>query len=129
MQQSAAILRQADRARLLALAVGLALLVVGCGGWRDGSTAGQTEPSSERLDADENLLEEAYLRFPLSDEDGRYASIDGRKMKDLLRQVTAISRTTRDDRTKYWGRIAGTEGEARARDWVEAKFREHVAHE
>ena len=69
---------------------------------------------SRRLDTDGNLREDAYIRLPLSAADQRYASIDGAKMKRLLTDITDISLANRNDRTRYWGRIAGTRGEAMA---------------
>ena len=45
-------------------------------------------------------------------------------MKDIVREVADISLANRDDRTKYWGRIAGTRGEEMAREYVERRFRE-----
>ena len=79
---------------------------------------------TSRLDASGNVREDGYIRLPLSAADQKYAGIEGTRMKDLVREVTAISRANRNDDTKYWGRIAGTRGEEMARAWVEAKFRE-----
>ena len=77
-----------------------------------------------RLDRDGNLREDAYLRMPLVGDDGRYATIDGGRRKEVVREAAQISETTRNDETRYWGRIAGTEGEERTRIWLEEKFRE-----
>ena len=60
---------------------------------------------------------------PLSAADRVYADIDGRRMKGLVNEVVAISRRSRDDGNKYWGRIAGTKYEAMTGDWVEGKFK------
>ncbi len=87
--------------------------------WLPGATHAQTS----RLDTSGHVLEDAYIRLPLSAADQRYGSIDGARMKTLVREVTAISRANRDDRTKYWGRIAGTRGEEMAREYIEARFR------
>ena len=78
---------------------------------------------TSRLDASGNIREESYIRLALSEADQKYAAIDGRRMKDLVRDVTQISLANRNDETRYWGRIAGTRGEEMAREWVEAKFR------
>ena len=77
-----------------------------------------------RLDADGNIREDAYIRIPLNEENQRYADIEGTRMKQLVQEVVDISLANRDDRTHYWGRIAGTRGEEMAREYVEAKFRE-----
>ena len=77
-----------------------------------------------RLDPSGNVREEAYLRLPLSSADQRYGSIDGARMKQLVREVSDVSLANRDDRTRYWGRTAGTRGEEMAREYVERRFRE-----
>ena len=100
-----------------AAAIGTAMFVIGV-------AAGTGLAQTSRLDPDGNVREEAYIRIPLSAADQRYTSIDGARMKDLVREVADISLANRDDRTKYWGRIAGTRGEEMAREYVEGKFRE-----
>ena len=75
------------------------------------------------LDAGGHVRDEMFARVPLAAGDEKYADIDGFRMKDIVREVVAISLKTRDDRTRYWGRIAGTKGEAMAADWVEAGFK------
>lgn len=99
------------------MAIGTAMLVIG-------AAAGTALAQTSRLDADGNVREDAYIRIPLSDADRRYAAIDGARMKDVVREVADISLANRDDRTKYWGRIAGTRGEEMAREYVERRFRE-----
>ena len=75
------------------------------------------------LDAGGHVRDEMFARTPLAAGDEKYADIDGCRMKDLVREVVAISLKTKDDKTRYWGRIAGTSGEAMAADWVEAGFK------
>jgi hypothetical protein len=76
------------------------------------------------LDPERRVREEAFVPgFPLSEANRVYASIEGRKMKALVNEVVAISRRSRDDGNKYWGRIAGTKYEAMTGDWVESKFK------
>ena len=105
------------RATTLVTVVGTAMLVAGAAvdpGWTQTS----------RLNQNGNLRAGAYIRLPLSAADQRYGSIDGTRMKQLVREVSDISLANRDDRTHYWGRIAGTRGEEMAREYVERKFRE-----
>ena len=76
------------------------------------------------LDPDGRVREEAFVAgLPLADADRVYADIDGSRMKGLVNEVVAISRRSRDDGNKYWGRIAGTKYEAMTADWAEAKFK------
>ncbi len=75
------------------------------------------------VDSAGNVRDDAFLRMPLAAADQKYADIDGARMKDIVREVTEISLKTRDDKTRYWGRIAGTAGEQMTADWVEARFK------
>jgi hypothetical protein len=89
-----------------------------------GTVGSGQQPRPKRLvDAEGNVRDDAFTRIPLKPEDMKYADIDGARMKDIVREVVEISLKTRDDKTRYWGRIAGTSGEAMATDWVEARFK------
>jgi Zn-dependent M28 family amino/carboxypeptidase len=88
------------------------------------------QPAQERwprqqpmLDAAGHVRDDAFIRTPLLAGDEKYGDIDGWKMKDVVREIAALSRQTRDDKTRYWGRISGTRGEELAADWVEARFK------
>ena len=86
------------------------------------ATAQQLQPLTH---ASGEVREEAYdhLRRALSGSDRVYESIDGRRMKTWLNEIVAISRQSRDDGNRYWGRISGTKYEAMTADWTEEKFR------
>ncbi len=99
------------------MAVAIATLALGSIGY------GQQSQPRRLMDAAGNVRDDAFARIPLKPEDMRYADIDGTRMKDIVREVVDISLKTRDDKTRYWGRIAGTSGEAMASDWVEARFK------
>jgi hypothetical protein len=76
------------------------------------------------LDSNGHVREEAYLpAAALPAAERAYADIDGRRMKAVVNEIVAISRKSRDDGNKYWGRIAGTKYEAMTADLLEAKFR------
>ena len=75
------------------------------------------------LDAQGHIRGEAYTPAPLPDAERAYARINGASMKALVDEIVAISRKSRDDGNKYWGRIAGTKYEAMTADLLEAKFR------
>ena len=75
------------------------------------------------LDANGYVREDAYIPAPLPDSERAYAKISGGPMKALVNEIVAISRKSRDDGNKYWGRIAGTKYEAMTADLLEAKFR------
>src|SRR5258708_39647465 len=69
------------------------------------------------------LPDEAYPRFPLPPGNAAYAHIDGLKMKEVVEQIAAISRKSRDDGNQYWGRIAGTPYDRMTEAWVAEQFK------
>ena len=77
------------------------------------------------LDASGEVREDAYdhLRRATFGSDRVYERIVGRALKASLNEVVAISRRSRDDGNRYWGRISGTQYEALTADWTEEKFR------
>ena len=68
------------------------------------------------------LPDEAYPRFPLPPGNEAYAHVDGLKMKQVVEEITAISRKSRDDGQQYWGRIPGTPYDRMTQDWVMDQF-------
>jgi len=88
---------------------------------------GQQPPAAPQrqplLDGKGFVREDAYSPIALPESERAYANIDGGKMKALVNEIVAISRKSRDDGNKYWGRIAGTKYEAMTADLLEAKFR------
>ena len=77
------------------------------------------------LDASGEVRDDAYdhLRRAVFGSDRVYEGIDGRHLKTLMNEVVAISRRSRDDGNRFWGRISGTEYEALTADWSKRKFR------
>src|SRR5262245_8154380 len=64
------------------------------------------------LDPDGRVRDDAFVPGPaLAAADRVYADIDGRRMKNVVNDVVAISRRSRDDGNRLWGRIAGTKYE------------------
>ena len=85
----------------------------------------QTAPAPQPLlNPQGRLREDAFVPAPpLSAADRIYADIDGSRMKAIVNDVVAISRRSRDDGNKYWGRISGTKYEVMTADLIEAKFK------
>jgi hypothetical protein len=77
------------------------------------------------VDAAGNVREEAILRTPLLPEDRAYADLEGRRLKQFVMDVDAISLRDRDSGNVFWGRNVGTAGHLATQDWVEAQFRKH----
>ena len=77
------------------------------------------------LNASGEVRDDAYdhLRRAVFGADRVYEGIDGRHLKTLMNEVVAISRRSRDDGNRFWGRISGTAYEAMTADWTEQRFR------
>jgi hypothetical protein len=69
------------------------------------------------------VLNQSYLRWPLSPGTEKYASIDGEHIKTYISEVTAINLQSRDDGNQYWGRIVGTKYDLETDEWLMNKFR------
>src|SRR5262245_51441770 len=53
-----------------------------------------------------------YLRWALPAGEEAYGRIDGVRLKQWVEAITAVSRKSRDDGERFWGRIAGTKYDA-----------------
>jgi Peptidase family M28 len=71
-----------------------------------------------------NDVDSSYTRLPLAPADQKYGAIDGARLKQFVNDVTAISRKSRDEGIKYWGRIAGTKADAEMEEYAARRFRE-----
>ncbi len=49
-----------------------------------------------------------YPEYPLKPGQEAYKDVDGYRIKDLIKKITAISLKSLDDGEQYWGRITGT---------------------
>jgi peptidase M28-like protein len=76
------------------------------------------------LRAHSNDVESSYLRMPLPPAEQKYAALDGARMKQVVEDFAAISRKSRDEGNKYWGRIAGAKADLDAEEYVARRFRE-----
>jgi hypothetical protein len=76
------------------------------------------------LDANGFVRDDAMLRSPaLLPEDRKYADLDGKRLKQLVMEVDAISLKDRDRGSLFWGRNVGTQGHVDTQDWVEGYFK------
>src|SRR5215470_19946897 len=64
------------------------------------------------------IPDEDYVRFPMPPGNAAYADVDAMAIKGTIRDITAISRKSRDDGNQYWGRIPGTPYDRMAEDYV-----------
>ena len=106
----------------------LALLVLGVPAVMIGlpqSPRPPREPATGRAPTGVALvpLEESWLRWPLPASEYAYATIDGQRLKAYVKEVTAISRRSRDRGEQWWGRIQGMPADAETQQWLAEKFR------
>ena len=66
---------------------------------------------------------DAYVRMPLPASEQAYKEINGLHIKDIIKEIVAISYRSRDAGDIMWGRISGTQSETWTNEWVEARFR------
>src|ERR1019366_7011780 len=69
------------------------------------------------------LTDDNYISYPLPPSAPQYGSISGKRMKADVNELVAISRQSHDDGNQFWGRITGTQYDAKARQWVMAKMK------
>jgi hypothetical protein len=75
--------------------------------------------------ADGAVKDDAIIRMPLLPEDRKYATLDGRRMRQFLMEVDAISLKDKETGNLFWGRNIGTPGHLATQDWAEGHFRRH----
>ena len=71
-----------------------------------------------------NDVNTTAARLPLAAADQKYVALDGARMKQSVNDITAISRKSRDEGVKYWGRIAGTKADKEMEEYAARRFRE-----
>jgi peptidase M28-like protein len=119
--------------RRLALAVTAVIAAVGVtivaqdpsAGARGGRGRGAAPPNplgQPLLDPAGHVRDDAMVHAPLPAGEAQYADLDGRHMKEVVKDFVAISRRNRDAGEVFWGRNVGTAGHAEAQDWTEAYF-------
>lgn len=92
---------------------------------RGGAPAPPNPLGQPLLDPAGHVRDEAIIHAPLAPADAKYADIDGRHMKEILKEIVAISDKNRDSGEVFWGRNVGTAGHLATQDWVEAYFRKN----
>jgi hypothetical protein len=65
-----------------------------------------------------------YLRWALPPGEEAYGRINGEHLKKWVDQITAVSRKSRDDGERFWGRVAGTTYDALTEQIVEDAFKQ-----
>jgi hypothetical protein len=66
----------------------------------------------------------AEVGWRLAPAEEKYSAIDGARLKEFVREQTAMSRRYRDNgHPQYWGRIIGTAADAENAEWMMQKLR------
>lgn len=74
-------------------------------------------------DMDRLLIPDAeYPVFPLKPGQEAYADVDGYRIKETIKKITAFSLQSLDAGELYWGRIPGTKYHAMAMDFMAAEY-------
>ncbi len=63
-----------------------------------------------------------YPEFPLKADQQAYKDIDGYRIKETLKKITAISLQSLDEGNQYWGRIAGTKADKMATEFMASEY-------
>lgn len=69
--------------------------------------------------------DDAMIRVPLLPEDKQYADLDGFHMKEIVKEIAAISLRDRDRGELFWGRNMGFPGHVEMENWVERYFQKN----
>ena len=107
------------------LALPLALFSAGhlAAQMRPGAKVEKTYGIGLPRDMDRLLIPDAeYPVFPLKPGQEAYADVDGYRIKDTIRKITAFSLQSLDGGDLYWGRIPGTKYHQMAMDFMAAEY-------
>ncbi len=63
-----------------------------------------------------------YPEFPLKADQQAYKDIDGYRIKETIKKITAISLKSLDEGNQYWGRITGTKADREATEFMASEY-------
>lgn len=109
--------------RNLARTVLTAVVLIVATGFGLSAQRGRGEPQPP-VRSHTNDVDTTAARQPLLAADQKYVALDGARMKQTVNDITAISRKSRDEGIKYWGRIAGTKADKEMEEYAARRFRE-----
>jgi hypothetical protein len=108
------------RREALQAAVGLLAAVVLCGRFYQAHAQGQAGQQPARSPPDPT-----YVEWPLPASGKAYASIDGKRLWQYVKEQADIAERYRDQgHPQFWGRIAGTSGDVEAAHWLLEKYQQ-----
>jgi hypothetical protein len=114
---------QTDLLKRIVIGVGVIGLVIT--GWpHENSVAAQQFSAKPPVAMPPHDLDASYIRMPLPPSEQQYGRIDGDHLRQMVDDITAISRKSRDAGDVVWGRLAGTTYDDMVEGVVESKFRQ-----
>jgi hypothetical protein len=91
---------------------------------RHRSVAAQQLPTKPPVTLHPHDLDASYIRMPLPPTEQQYGRIDGNHLRQIVDEITAVSRKSRDDGELMWGRVAGTKYDDMVESLVESRFKQ-----
>ena len=108
--------------RMNALSASVSLLgaIVMCGDLHETAAAGRRAQMPEKRSS-----APVYIGWPLPGDAKAYGAIDGKRLWQYVREQAAIAERYRDQgHPQFWGRIAGTSGDAEDAQWLLTKYQQ-----
>jgi len=97
-----------------------------------GASLGQMRPGAKvekpygmglPRDMDKLLIDDKdYPEFPLKADQQAYKDLDGYRIKETIKKITAISLKSLDEGNQYWGRITGTKADREATEFMASEY-------
>jgi hypothetical protein len=112
-----------DLIKRIVIGVGVVGLIV-TGASRHRSVSAQQFPAKAPVTLHPHDLDASYIRMPLPPSEQQYGRIDGDHLRQIVDEVAAISRESRDAGDVVWGRMAGTKYDDMVEGLVETKFKQ-----
>ena len=110
----------------LALLVAIGSLLVASGSMaqmRPGALVEKTYGLGLPRDMDKLIPPDSdYPVYPLKANQQAYKDVDGYRIKDTIKKITAISLQSQDAGDQYWGRIAGTKWSHMTSEFIAGEY-------
>jgi len=106
---------------MLIAGVAAVACTLGSSGWVNAQIAPQTTDLTGKVFPQPD--DSKYLQWPLPPGEEAYRKIQGKEIKAIMSEITAISRKDRDRGVQFWGRNAGTQADRDTQEWMLARFK------
>jgi len=103
--------------------LGLVSVFLSTTGAADATAQEGVKPTGTALPKVPTVPDSDFLQVPLAAADQKYAAIQGKRLVNDVKELTAISRKYRDAGHQFWGRIMGTDADQWNAEWLAAKLK------